>query len=125
MAELTELKNAQFKKALNSFNKALTESKTEFTRDAAIQRFEYSFELFWKVAKIFLAQKGLVVYSPKDCVRELGNLNIFQVEEVELALNMAQDRNLSVHTYDEKMADELYSRLAKYLELMRVFADQF
>ena len=30
---------------------------------------------------------------------------------------MIEDRNLSVHTYNEKLADAIYGRLKDYLEL--------
>ncbi|MFH1546409.1 MAG: HI0074 family nucleotidyltransferase substrate-binding subunit [Patescibacteria group bacterium] len=123
-ASLIQLKSGQLKKALASLNKALAETKTEFTRDAAIQRFEYSFELFWKVVKIFLNEKGIFTYSPKDCMRELRNEKILKDEEVELAIKMANDRNLSVHTYNEKLANELYSRLKIYLKLMKKVSEK-
>jgi hypothetical protein len=37
-------------------------------RDAAIQRFEYTFEATWKAAQIYLREvEGLEVGSPKGC----------------------------------------------------------
>ncbi|MBI4127222.1 nucleotidyltransferase substrate binding protein [Candidatus Peregrinibacteria bacterium] len=35
-------------------------------------------------------------------------------KEVELCLQMADDRNLSVHTYSKEMAERLYARIKKY-----------
>jgi hypothetical protein len=39
-------------------------------RDAAIQRFEYTFEATWKTAQLFLAEvEGVTANSPKSVVR--------------------------------------------------------
>lgn len=38
-------------KALNSLKIALAQHKDEFIRDAVVQRFEYSFDLSWKILK--------------------------------------------------------------------------
>ena len=35
-----------------------------------------------------------------------------------MALDMARDRNLTVHTYNEELANQIYSRLAAYAGLM-------
>ena len=43
---LTPLQNT-----LSSLDKALRQPLNEFTRDASIQRFEYSFELCWKMLR--------------------------------------------------------------------------
>ena len=40
------------------------------TRDAAIQRFEFTFEAIWKVAKMYLKEiEGLELGSPKGVLR--------------------------------------------------------
>ena len=35
---------------------------------------------------------------------------------------MLEDRNLTVHTYDEKLADDVYSRLPAHLTLFEAIA---
>jgi uncharacterized protein YutE (UPF0331/DUF86 family) len=35
-----------------------------------------------------------------------------------LGLEMVRDRNLTVHTYNERLAEEIYSRLQIYLDMM-------
>ena len=42
---------AEFKKALVSLEKALSLPEDDVSRDASIQRFEFSVELAWKSAK--------------------------------------------------------------------------
>ena len=41
--------------------------------------------------------------------------------QTRLALQMAEDRNLSVHTYDEALAEAIYARIASYPPLMRAW----
>ena len=41
----------ELERALESLDKALNESKTDITRDASIQRFEFCVELSWKTSK--------------------------------------------------------------------------
>ncbi len=50
----TKILKAQFgnfQKAVNRLNDALSYEKTEMNRDATIQRFEFCFELSWKLLK--------------------------------------------------------------------------
>lgn len=79
-------------------------------RDAAIQRFEYSFEAVWKASQLYLAEnEAMTVGSPKGCIRacrEVGLLN-----EPETALKMAEAQSLTTHTYNEEVARSLYENL--------------
>jgi hypothetical protein len=54
-------------KALATLREVLAETNPSvIVRDAAIQRFEYTFEAFWKAGQEFLrAQEGLDIGSPK------------------------------------------------------------
>lgn len=106
--------------ALSRWEEALKEPFSELVRDATIQRFEFSFERLWKVAKVFLKEaEGVDCASPKSCFRQLRNTLKLTDEEVEQLLIMVDDRNDSVHLYSEKMADELYRDLKKYARLTR------
>ena len=42
------------RKALDTLNALMYEERTDLVRDAAIQRFEYTFEAVWKAAQRFL-----------------------------------------------------------------------
>lgn len=46
-----------FANALAVLNTALMQPKDEFTRDATILRFEYTYELAWKSLKRYLAEE--------------------------------------------------------------------
>lgn len=55
--------------ALTRFEGALAQSVNEFVRDSAIQRFEFTFELFWKSLKAYAEESGREAYLPRDSVR--------------------------------------------------------
>jgi nucleotidyltransferase substrate binding protein (TIGR01987 family) len=87
------------------------------TIDATIQRFEFTIELFWKLLKAILKEKGAESQYPKDVLKEayLGHL----IDHEDIWLSMLKDRNLTSHTYDEKLADEIYERIKKYIPIFR------
>ena len=89
-------------------------------RDASIQRFEYSFESLWRLVKVYLKQhEGIVCTSPKQCFREGFKVGLLSVEETEICLVMADDRNLTSHTYIEAIANSIYRKLPSYLATMK------
>ncbi len=108
------------KKALGSLHEALQLPFSKIVRDAAIQRFEFSFEAIWKLAQLYLRTKeGLEFNSPKSVFRGCFQVGLIEDEEkTALALEMADDRNLTVHAYNEKLAQQIFSHLLKYYELM-------
>lgn len=115
MAHL-EKKLTQLQTALESWEKLKDWPYSDVVRDASIQRYEYTFELLWKVVKLYLKEKeGIECNSPKACFRELRLPIKLTEQEVELCLEMTEDRNLSVHTYSEKMAEQLYKKTQEYL----------
>jgi len=91
----------------------------DVVRDAAIQRFEYTFEAIWKAAQLYLREReGLEQGSPKGVVRACLQAGILKEAEARLALTMVDDRNLTVHTYNEDLAQRIFSELHNYAELM-------
>jgi len=115
------------KKRFNGAEKALgklhegviKDSLTEMERDGLIQRFEFAFEIMWKCGKDYLLDReGLEAASPKKVIRLLREVGLFSDEEAEQALQMADDRNLTAHTYDEKMAVDLAKRIVEHEKLL-------
>ncbi len=115
------------KKRFNGAEKALgklhegviKDSLTEMERDGLIQRFEFCFEIMWKCGKDYLLDReGLEAASPKKVIRLLREVGLFSDEEAEQALQMADDRNLTAHTYDEKMAVDLAKRIVEHEKLL-------
>ncbi|MGB9638219.1 MAG: nucleotidyltransferase substrate binding protein [bacterium] len=56
--------------------------------------------------------------SPKSCFRELFSIGLIDENKTIKLLEMTDDRNLTSHTYDEKLAKELYNKLGEYYKLM-------
>ncbi len=46
----------QFERAVDRISDALAQERNDYIRDAAIQRFEFTFELAWKTLKAFLEE---------------------------------------------------------------------
>lgn len=91
-------------------------------RDATIQRFEYSFETVWKAAKHYLREhEGIDVASPKGVIRACREIGLLNDKETEQALVMADDRNLTVHTYNDRLAQEIYLRIKGHYPLLETW----
>jgi nucleotidyltransferase substrate binding protein (TIGR01987 family) len=104
----------QFKSAVSKLEQALAQPKNEFIRDSVIQRFEFSVELAWKTSKKIM---GSTSTAPKTLVREMAQ-NKF-INEVELWLKAVDMRNLSSHTYQEELAEEVYEFAKLFLPQLK------
>ncbi len=111
-ADLRAARLGSFADALTRLDAALAQVKTEWTRDAAIQRFEFSFELAWKAVSAFSRSEGLEVRSPREALRMAHRLA--WIGDEDLWLRMLDDRNRTTHTYNESVAEEIFARLAAY-----------
>ncbi len=97
---------------------------SDVVRDAAIQRFEYSFEAAWKAAQTYLAEvEGLVVASPRAAIRGSFQVGVLDEKGTGAALAMVDDRNLTVHTYNEALARAIFARLAGHAEALGGWLD--
>ena len=113
------------RKALVRLEELVAISKpTAVERDAAIQRFEYTFEAVWKVSERYLAvREGMTVRSPKACARAARETRLLTDDETVTALEMVDDRNETVHTYNEAVAARIFGSLPRYSELLRTWLD--
>ena len=85
--------------------------------DATIQRFEFSFELFWKTLKILLLEEGVEADSPKNVL--IRAYEFKWINDEKLWLDMMRDRNNTSHVYDEKEALRIYNNIKGYYPVMR------
>ncbi len=106
-----------------AYLRALEERNSDdypYFRDSAIQRFEFTVEIFWKCIKAFLeSREGITCKSPKSCIRELFNLGYITEKQTVTLLEMIDYRNLTSHTYHEEVAYEIFRRLGNYIELLK------
>lgn len=103
---------ASFEAALARLQDALAQPCNEWTRDAALQRFEFTFELAWKSARRAAREEGLEAASPREALKNARRLG--WIEDDPLWLRMLEDRNRTSHTYSEATANEIYARLPGY-----------
>lgn len=105
----------QFENALVRFNEVLSIPKTDIVRDSAIQRFEFTLDLSWKMLKAFIEdRKGVVCSSPKECFREAYHLGIIEYDDE--WIKFVDMRNETVHTYNEEIAEKIYAELPNVLK---------
>jgi len=105
-----------FTKSINNLQLVLTEIKTPIVRDAAIKRYEICYELAWKSIQEALRNEGLeICKSPKNCFKQAFKQG--WIEDEEICADMIQNRNLTTHTYNEDLAEEIYNNLEKYVAL--------
>ena len=117
--ERITLKYQDAQRSLATLESVLKELFSAITRDAAIQRFEYTFEAFWKYLKEYLKEKeGIIANSPKTVFRELFSLKILTEEQTAQCLEMTDRRNDTAHTYKEKVAQMIYEKLPDFTALM-------
>jgi nucleotidyltransferase substrate binding protein (TIGR01987 family) len=101
----------QFKavdKAIANLREATQQTpRNDLERDGVIQRFEYSFELVWKISKRVLASMGIQSLSPKSVIRDLAAQGL--IANPELWFTFLQARNYTSHTYNESAAQWVHS----------------
>ena len=118
--EKIKYKLGKLKKALDSLIKALAEKESEIVRDATIQRFEYTSELFWKAFKVILEAQAKEVATPKQALSAAYQSG--WIEDEKLWLSIMTDRNICSHVYDEDRVKEIYVRIKTYVsEMQKVF----
>ncbi|RLC35520.1 nucleotidyltransferase [Candidatus Shapirobacteria bacterium] len=102
-------------RAVNRLTDALKQEKSEFIRDSVVQRFEFSFELCWKLMKLVLAYLGSEnCNSPRECITVSAGVGL--IDNPEKWLDYLELRNLSVHMYSQKMAEDVYELASDFVE---------
>lgn len=113
-----------FNNALLRFEEVIKEPKTDIVRDSAIKRFEILFDLSWKTLKAFLEENhNVTCVSPKTCFREAFRVGLISYNESWIKL--ADDRNYTVHTYREALAEKIYKDLPQALQTFKELAAAF
>lgn len=109
--ERFEQKKEDFFNALNRLNEAINEEPTDVVIDGVIHRFEFTFELAWKLMKYYMEYMGLVEItgSPRETIQNAFKQGI--IEDGEEWINMMVSRNNLSHIYDEKTSREIYNKI--------------
>jgi len=85
------------------------ESEDDIVIDGVIQRFEFSFELAWKLMKSYLYEQGIICNSPRQSIKEAFKIGL--LEDGNAWLDMLMDRNKTTHIYDENEANAIFEKI--------------
>jgi len=97
----------QFKQAFSRLKEAIgLKEENDIKRDAVIKRFEFSYELLWKVYKKIARSEKLDYFNPKACFQFAFKSGL--IEDEELYLEIIDARNKTTHVYSEKEANKIY-----------------
>jgi nucleotidyltransferase substrate binding protein (TIGR01987 family) len=108
---------ANYKKALAQLKDAVELSEqralSQLEKQGVIQAFEFTHELAWNVLKDYLQDQGnQAIKGSKDATREAFKVEL--IADGEQWMAMIQSRNVSSHTYDEQIAEQLVTVIIKY-----------
>lgn len=86
----------------------------QLEKEGIIQRFEYTFELAWKVLKDKMEDDGIVMetISPKYIVRKAFETKY--IHDADTWFLMIGDRNLMSHTYNFSKFEEIIFSIKKH-----------
>lgn len=115
MKILIDLDITSLLKATDKFNEILNIPVDEIVRDAAIQRFEFTFELVWKSLRKILLKRGIEANSPKTVFRLAAKDAI--IDNVDVWFTFVEFRNQTTHVYNELIANEIYQNLPMFAKL--------
>lgn len=110
---MTSISLNNLDKALKSLKKGFKNSPSELERDGLIQRFEFCVELSWKTSKKVLSQNGINVDTPKNVVRELGQLE--WIEDPKGWIGYIDLRNEASHIYNEETANKVFAAIEQFI----------
>lgn len=104
-------KKEDFLNALDRLQEALQQEPTELVIDGTLHRFEFTFELAWKLIKSHLEYMGVAetTGSPRETIQNGFKQGI--IENGEEWINMMLSRNSLSHIYDEKTSREIYNKI--------------
>ena len=94
----------------NSISENTTFVLDEIIKEGLIQRFEYTHELAWNVMKDYAIYQGnSTIGGSRDATREAFKLQL--VTDGHIWMDMIKSRNETSHTYNQKIADEIYDKI--------------
>ncbi len=114
---------ANFQRAFSLLREAMERDLSELSqleKEGVIQRFEYTFELAWKVLKDKMENDGLILdqVSPKVVIKQAYAAKY--IDRPETWLRMIGDRNLMSLTYDFIKFEAVIQSIAReYLPMLQ------
>ena len=100
-------RKVDFQKAVARLEEACVQPESSYLRDSVIQRFEFSWELAWKMLKLRLAFLGVEALNPRDVIRQ--SLQAGLIHDGNAWTEAQHHRNMTSHTYDEALSIVVYA----------------
>ncbi len=95
-------------KARDVFERFRKNLVTDQDKAGAVQAFEFSYELSWKIMKHFLESEGYdEITFPNDAFRKAVLMKL--IDDPEVWFEFRRKRNLSSHIYDEEELESVLS----------------
>lgn len=100
---------------------AIVTAHSPLEKTGAIKCFEYCYEISWKLMRKILLKKGVETNNPRDAFREAGINRL--IEDSEIWFDFIKKRNLTTHTYDEELAEEVFEFLPFFQSELNKFVN--
>lgn len=105
-----------YQKALEQLRSAVELYKsrelTDLEKQGLIHAFEYVFELAWNLMRDYLLYQGHTdIKGSRDAIKTAFKFGL--IEEGDLWLDMLKARNLTLHAYDQSLAEQVVDRVVK------------
>lgn len=116
-----------FSNALKLYSKPKPHEEHILFRDGIIQRFEYTIDTLLKFLRDYIEAIHGVPFtfvSPREILRVALQTNTITEQEFELLSQMIKDRNLTSHTYNEKLAQTLVDQFDLYHTTLNVLINR-
>ena len=118
-----------YKKAFAQLQGAVNQYKekglNELEKQGLIQSFEYTFELAWNLMRDYLIYQGISeIRGSRDAIRLSFKYGL--IENGENWMKMLSARNLTSHTYNEKVVQDLIKEITEiYYEEFKGLLNKF
>jgi nucleotidyltransferase substrate binding protein (TIGR01987 family) len=102
-AERFVQRKSDFLRAVTRLEEACAQPENSFIRDSVIQRFEFSWELAWKLLKLRLSYLGVEALNPREVIRQSVQMGLLADGNA-----WTEAQHLTSHTYDEALSLSVY-----------------
>ena len=113
-----------YSKALKQLESAVNkyaDTEIDIIKEGIVQRFEFTHELAWKLMQDILQEEGFTdIIGSRTATKTAFNRNL--INDGDTWLEMIKSRNITVHTYDEKILSQEFKKIVVlYLPLFIQF----
>ena len=112
--------HVNFKKTLDELKKYLSwPIKNERDRAGVIQAFEFTFEQSWKSIQKKALTQGVEIGNPKKAFEYALQNHWIESKDEPQWIELIKDRNLTTHTYNEDLAEDVLKRISgNYVKML-------